>query len=105
MPPISSKKPLNYWWKVEDRGFTSPCWIWQGYQNPNGYCYYTVWHGKSVKACRYVYERYKGKIPKDLDLDHLCRQRMCVNPNHLEPVTHAENCRRAREYKKWMKTF
>ena len=45
-------------------------------------------------AHRYFYEKYKGKIPKGLVIDHLCKNRKCVNPNHLEPVSQALNVRR-----------
>jgi hypothetical protein len=50
-------------------------------------------------AHRYVYETHKEAIPNGLELDHLCRNTLCVNPNHLEPVTHAENCRRGKRAK------
>lgn len=43
---------------------------------------------------RYSYERAEGPVPAGLELDHLCRVRSCVNPEHLEPVTHRENMRR-----------
>lgn len=81
-------------WTVEDRGFTSPCWIWQGYVNKNGYAKATRSDGRMGLAHRVVYAEVRGPIPAGLDLDHLCRVRACVNPEHLEPVTRSENLRR-----------
>lgn len=78
---------------VEDRGYTTPCWVWQratgklGYGN--GYR-----GGKQRNMHRWYYEQAKGAIPPGLQLDHLCRVRPCVNPDHLEPVTNRENCHR-----------
>lgn len=65
------------------------CWAWQGSIAPNGY-------GKlgGSWAHRLSYETFVGPIPEGLDLDHLCRNRGCVNPDHLEPVTRKENLRR-----------
>jgi len=50
--------------------------------------------GQRVYAHRAFYERYRGPIPDGLHLDHLCRNPPCVNPDHLEPVSNAENLRR-----------
>jgi hypothetical protein len=73
------------------------CWIWQLAPNDNGY-------GKAKHrtvrylAHRLVYTYIKGEIPEGMQLDHLCRVRICVNPDHLEPVTGGENIRRRPEF-------
>jgi len=78
---------------VEDRGFTSPCWIWQRYVSPAGYGIATA-YGHNHRAHRFYYEAYVGPIPQGMDIDHLCRHRDCVNPAHMEPVSRRENVRR-----------
>ena len=68
----------------------SGCWLWTGLVWPNGYAHFTV--GRThVYAHRFSYERSRSPIPAGLSLDHLCRVRCCVNPDHLEPVTQREN--------------
>lgn len=66
------------------------CWRWDGSIDPNGYGRITV-DGSTRYAHRIVYENHVGPIPQGLELDHLCRVRSCVNPAHLEPVTHQVN--------------
>lgn len=68
------------------------CWVWQR-STSRGYGYVTR-GGRCVPAHRWYYEHLVGPIPEGLELDHLCRNPPCVNPDHLEPVTHAENMRR-----------
>jgi hypothetical protein len=65
------------------------CWIWIGALNRDGYGVYS-----SQLAHRASYSKIRGAISEGMELDHLCRIRCCVNPNHLEEVTHAENVRR-----------
>lgn len=62
------------------------CWIWDHVKDRHGYG-----HFSHVGAHRWSYELHVGPIPEGLSLDHLCRNPPCVNPDHLEPVTHREN--------------
>ncbi|WP_374725912.1 HNH endonuclease signature motif containing protein [Paraburkholderia phenoliruptrix] len=73
------------------------CWNWNGRIAKNGYGVQRV--GRSCQAAhRYVFILIKGEIPAGLELDHLCRNRACVNPEHMEPVTHMENMLRSPVY-------
>lgn len=73
------------------------CLIWTGHLNHDGYGQMLIDKKVGMKqAHRVAYEIFIGPIPKGLELDHLCRVRECVNPAHMEPVTHAENVRRGK---------
>lgn len=77
----------RFWEKVKKGDV---CWTWTGMKISKGYGYFWV-DGVMQAAHRYSYELLAGPIPKGLELDHLCRNPACVNPDHLEPVTHREN--------------
>ncbi len=68
----------------------SGCWIWIAYTHKQGYGRVSI-NNKVYNAHRVVYETLRGPIGYQLELDHLCRVRCCVNPDHLEAVTHKEN--------------
>lgn len=92
MPPHSTPEE-RFWSKVEK---TPTCWLWHGATDTKGYGH--VWVGRrgedtwrQVRAHRLAYELKVGPIPEGMTLDHLCRNRICVNPEHLEPVTLREN--------------
>lgn len=69
------------------------CWTWTAVRGTHGYGVLSI-HGSSGCAHKFAYEFFVGRIPDGLELDHLCKDRGCVNPRHLEPVTHLENVRR-----------
>jgi hypothetical protein len=82
-------------WREEDRGYKTPCHIWQMAKTPKGYG--QEWcksRQRMVGAHILAWEREHGPVPKGKELDHLCRQRDCVRAGHLEPVAHLENIRR-----------
>lgn len=86
----------RFWSKVDfDPHDEARCWRWLACHSSDGYGSFTL-ANRMVGAHRLAFELERGEIPAGLELDHLCSQRDCVNPRHLDPVTHQENIRRGR---------
>lgn len=97
MPPLGSTYIRN----DDERRFLSKirhdgdCWIWTA-DSSAGYGRFRMPNGRPL-AHRWSYEHFIGPIPEGLEIDHLCLKSLCVNPDHLEPVTPEENQRRRKE--------
>lgn len=79
--------------EIKDMGYLTPCHVWVGLVNHDGYGHYN-YYSSNLKPHIFFYEQKNGKVPDNLELDHLCRIRACCNAEHLEAVTHSENLKR-----------
>ena len=78
----------------------SACWEWQGSKSKDGYGQFILSARRGeprvrISPYRFVWEYFHGPMPEGFEPDHLCNNRACCNPAHIEPVTHAENQRRS----------
>jgi HNH endonuclease len=80
----------RFWEKVNK---TDSCWLWIAAVTHDGYGRFKL-NKTHVLSHRFAYEQIKGTIPKGMQLDHLCKIKHCLNPEHLEPVTPQENSKR-----------
>lgn len=88
---MDERTARRFWAKVDKR--QDGCWHWLGHLTPAGYGYF--WERpRKHGAHRWSYEQFVGPIPDGLEIDHLCRNRSCVNPTHLEAVDHHTNLMR-----------
>lgn len=87
---MSEKQPLERFLEKFEIDESCGCWVWTANIAGKGYGRMAL-NGKDYYAHRFSYETYVGEIPDGLVIDHLCRNRLCVNPDHLEPVTNKEN--------------
>lgn len=89
---------------VIDRGYDTPCWEWQGTESGSRKTKYGYKWDATVKRMRpahvMYWEQENGPVPSGLELDHLCRNKKCVRPDHCEPVTHIENVQRFWRFQK-----
>lgn len=94
LPVVCTVLPLKFTTRIDFRA--SGCWEWKGSRRASRckryvyplYCY-SYAHVMS-------YEAHNGPVPNGLEVDHLCHNKLCVNPEHLEAVTHKVNCQRRR---------
>lgn len=106
---VQDVTPAERFWPNVDK--TGPCWLWTGYIKPNGYASFYPGGGRHVAkvyAHRFAFELLTGPIPAGMQIDHTCNVRSCVNPAHLEVVTHRANLDRAvdrRTHCKWGHAF
>lgn len=99
VPIVLTDTQVELFWKHVTK--TESCWLWTGYRTSQGYgrfsVAYPMFRDKPVvmHSHRVAFTIIRGSIPDELEVDHLCRVRNCVNPEHLEPVTPRENTRRS----------
>jgi hypothetical protein len=92
-PPETKEQSLDRFYSFISPEPNTGCWIWMGSCGNGGYGGFYI-NRRRLIAHRIGYELLVGRIPKGLEIDHRCRVRCCVNPDHLEPVTRKENIRR-----------
>ena len=103
---VIKRRPVSQPWPHEERLASvmsrvnkqeDGCWLWTSSTEREGYGYIHLSRANAGEKFRhqvvhkFIYEAFRGVVPDGLELDHLCRNRLCVNPDHLEPVTHKEN--------------
>ena len=86
---MTAEQEQRFWSKVD----VGDCWQWTAVTNQEGYGRFRL-NGRLESAHRVAWQHLVGPIPDGHHMDHLCRNHGCVNPDHLEPVTHSENIRR-----------
>lgn len=92
--PIGVPPEVRFWDHVDKVSSPIGCWLWVGDKINSGYGRFSIATEKHL-AHRYAWRLLVGEIENDRELDHLCKVTLCVNPGHIEAVTHRENLRRA----------
>lgn len=88
LEPAWGTRPEMFWAKVEK---TDTCWLWVAGLTPNGYGQFGIGWPRTALAHRWAYEETHGPIPDGMQIDHICRVRTCVRPEHLRVVTNKQN--------------
>lgn len=87
-PPVDQR----FWAKVDKSTSPDGCWLWTGYRTPTGYGRFGYRTGEGMwPAHRAAYDLLVGPIPDGLQIDHICRVRACVRPDHLQLATYQQN--------------
>lgn len=94
MPKTNMTLEQRFWAKVDKNQVGTGCWEWTAYVNACGYGMFKTPERVHL-AHRIAHAWLRGGIPDGVEADHLCRNRRCVNPSHVELVPHAENVRRS----------
>ncbi len=94
---MSGFNEANFWSQVNK---TDNCWLWTGFVNKRGYGEYASPYLTTRLVHRIAYGLIKGELP-DMPLDHMCREKTCCNPAHLEPVSNLTNVRRSNIGQHW----
>lgn len=92
-PRLTREQQVAGFWRRVEGGDYQECWTWIG-SNNGKYGVYAIRQGMWL-AHRFAYDLMRAEIPEGLQLDHLCRNTICVNPWHLEPVTASVNLKRS----------
>jgi hypothetical protein len=90
--------------RLEDGPLPTQCWIWTASTKKDGYGWFSVKH-KYIAPYKFAYQIIRGEVPIGLEFDHLCKKRACVNPFHVEPVSHQENIDRGKGPPQRQKTY
>lgn len=91
LPELTDKQKDLFWAKVAKGDDPRGCWLWTAYRLPGGYGRWGTHKDGLFYVHRVAYHLSGWIVPEGLTLDHLCRNRACCNPAHLEPVTNREN--------------
>lgn len=91
---LSKQAPDAFFWKYVNPEPNTGCWLWSGYGDEKGYGFVRS-RGVNWRAHRLAWTLLRGPIPAGMTIDHLCKVKCCVSPDHLEVVTSAENTLRA----------
>ncbi len=90
MPYVDEfSREARFWLNIEHDD-SLDCWVWAGVRDSGGYGHTRI-NGRQYRAHRVAYELFVGVIPEGMHVDHLCRNRACINPDHMELVTPREN--------------
>lgn len=92
MTPWNKRPEAQRFWEKVDKSGEGGCWLWIAQLSPDGYGRFT--HNGGALAHRFAWVEKHGAVPRGMQLDHLCRTRNCVNPDHLELVSNQMNTQR-----------